>query len=343
MSTRSSSSRPTSADVARHAGVSRATVSYVLNDTPGQTIPAATREKVLAAASALGYRPSAAARTLRRGTSDLVLALMPDWPGSETLTASTDALARELQRYGLTLLVHPGGADLETSSLWSAVTPAAVLADHDLPTAETTALADAGVALLPMSGAGEGPRAYGAEVQRLSGRAQAEHLVALGHTAIAVATPDDARLSFFSEPRRAGVVEVCAEHGLEPPVRVAVPASRADAGGAVEQLAVVATGVCAYNDEVAAMLIAGAADAGVAVPADLSIVGVDDVRVSALLVPGLTTVRQPVDASARSAAARVADALGRAPGDGSVADPLVAGSALPLPELVTRGSTAPPR
>ncbi len=343
MSDRPVPSRPTSSDVARLAGVSRATVSYVLNDTQGQTIPEATRERVRAAATELGYRPSAAARTLRRGTSDLVLALMPDWPGSETLTASTDALARELQRYGLTLLVHPGGADLETSSLWSAVTPAAVLADHELPAAEKASLADAGVALLPMSGAGDGPRAYGAEVQRLSGRAQAEHLVALGHVAIAVATPDDDRLAFFSEPRRTGAAEVCAEQGLEAPMTVAVPTSRVDAAATVTRLAAVATGVCAYNDEVAAMLIAGAADAGVAIPADLSIVGVDDVRVSALLVPGLTTVRQPVDASARSAAARVAAALGRTLGDGTGVDPLVSGSALPVPELVTRGSTAPPR
>ena len=58
--------RATSADVAREAGVSRATVSYVLNDTPNQKIPEQTREKVLEAARKLAYSPSTAARALRR-------------------------------------------------------------------------------------------------------------------------------------------------------------------------------------------------------------------------------------------------------------------------------------
>ena len=66
--------RPTSADVARLAAVSRATVSYVLNDTPHQSIPEATRRRVLDAAAELGYTPSAAARALRSGRSDIVLA-----------------------------------------------------------------------------------------------------------------------------------------------------------------------------------------------------------------------------------------------------------------------------
>ena len=70
----------TSADVARESGVSRTTVSYVLNGTPGTSISDATRQRVLEAAARLGYAPSAAARTLRSGRSDLVLCLLPDWP-----------------------------------------------------------------------------------------------------------------------------------------------------------------------------------------------------------------------------------------------------------------------
>jgi len=59
--------RVTSTDVARAVGLSRTTVSYVLNDTPGQKIPENTRRRVLDAAASLGYAPSAAARTLRSG------------------------------------------------------------------------------------------------------------------------------------------------------------------------------------------------------------------------------------------------------------------------------------
>ena len=70
--------RPTGADVARRAGLSRATVSYVLNDTPHQAIPEPTRQRVLAAAAELGYTPSAAGRALRSGHSEVVLLLLPD-------------------------------------------------------------------------------------------------------------------------------------------------------------------------------------------------------------------------------------------------------------------------
>ena len=54
--------RPTATDVARRAGVSQATVSYVLNNNPRQAIPETTRRRVLTAADELGYTPSAAAR-----------------------------------------------------------------------------------------------------------------------------------------------------------------------------------------------------------------------------------------------------------------------------------------
>src|SRR5215218_9071233 len=96
------SRRVTSADVARMAGVSRATVSYVLNDTPHQTISAHTRDRVLHAAAVLGYAPSAAARTLRTGRSDVVLCLLPDWPIGPEVGSMLGNLSTALARSGLT-------------------------------------------------------------------------------------------------------------------------------------------------------------------------------------------------------------------------------------------------
>ena len=61
--------RPTSADVAAKAGVSRTTVSFVLNDRPGANISPPTRERVLLAAAELGYHPHAPARILACGKS----------------------------------------------------------------------------------------------------------------------------------------------------------------------------------------------------------------------------------------------------------------------------------
>src|SRR4051812_37433476 len=69
----------TSGDVAKAAGVSRATVSYVLNQRPDKKISDSTRRLVLAAANDLGYQPSPAARALANGRGDAILLLVPDW------------------------------------------------------------------------------------------------------------------------------------------------------------------------------------------------------------------------------------------------------------------------
>ena len=71
------SARPTTADVARLANVSTATVSYVLNDVEGHRISARTRDAVYRAAQQLGYRPNLAARNLARGKSGAVLYVVP--------------------------------------------------------------------------------------------------------------------------------------------------------------------------------------------------------------------------------------------------------------------------
>src|SRR6185312_14686232 len=96
--------RVTSADVAREAGLSRATVSYVLNDTPHQKIPDETRQRVLATAARLGYAPSAAARALRSGRSELVLCLLPDWPMGPQVGEMLEHLSSSLAQYGLTFV-----------------------------------------------------------------------------------------------------------------------------------------------------------------------------------------------------------------------------------------------
>src|SRR5690242_1058944 len=103
--------RVTSADVARLAGVSRATVSYVLNDRPGQSISTDTRSRVLDAAARLGYAPSAAARALRSGRSEVVLCLLPDWPIGPEVGALLGNLSTEMARAGLTFVVHPGSRE----------------------------------------------------------------------------------------------------------------------------------------------------------------------------------------------------------------------------------------
>ncbi|WP_250008463.1 LacI family DNA-binding transcriptional regulator [Actinoplanes sp. M2I2] len=286
----STTRRVTSADVARLAGVSRATVSYVLNDTPRQTISAGTRDRVREAAARLGYSPSAAARTLRTGRSDVVLCLLPDWPIGTEVGSNLGHLSAALARHGLTLVVHPGNhADRPIAELWKAITPAAVIAYTAFTDPEIAAMRSAGVALIALSRRDRGHEL--AVPQELVGRRQAEHLAQAGHTRLGYAYPDDPRVRFFAEPRLAGVRAVCAARRLPTPVGLTVPLDPAAAADAVRRWqATGVTGVCAYNDEVALAVLAGLRRDNRSAPDDLAVIGVDDIPAARLAGPPLTTV-----------------------------------------------------
>src|SRR4051794_28893723 len=137
--------RITSADVAREAGVSRTTVSYVLNETPHQKIPDATRQRVLDAVARLEYAPSAAARALQSGRSDVVLCLLPDWPIGPAVGALLELLSTALANEGLTLIAHPRAAGRPVNQVWRVIGPAAVIAWESLDAADVAAMRAAGV------------------------------------------------------------------------------------------------------------------------------------------------------------------------------------------------------
>ncbi|UQU61325.1 LacI family transcriptional regulator [Couchioplanes caeruleus] len=304
--------RVTSADVARVAGVSRATVSYVLNDTPGQTISGATRARVRDAAAMLGYAPSAAARALRTGRSDVVLCLLPDWPIGHEVGNLLTHLSTELARAGLTFVVHPGtGAQPPGAELWKAITPAAVLAFTGFSDPEIAAMRAAGVALVvALLGPGTGAGRELQVPQERIGRLQAAHLADAGHVRLGYAYPDDARVRIFAEPRLDGVRAACAGRALpEPEVyTVALEAGAAAAAVRAWRSAGV-TAVCAYNDDVALAVLAGMRGTGLAAPADLALIGVDDLPAARLAAPPLSTVTTDQRAVAAHLAATVAAAV----------------------------------
>jgi DNA-binding LacI/PurR family transcriptional regulator len=324
--TEPSTRRVTSADVARVAGVSRATVSYVLNDTPHQTISAGTRTRVLDAAASLGYSPSAAARTLRTGRSDVVLCLLPDWPIGPEVGALLGNLSTALARSGLTFVVHPGSReDRPIAELWKAITPAAVLAFADFSDEEMDAMRSAGVALVVALLGRSRQRRRELEVpQQLVGRLQAEHLAGRGHTLLGYALPDDERVRIFAEPRLDGVTAACARLGLAAPAAETVPLNPAPAEVAVGRWRDRGvTAVCAYNDEVALAVLAGMRRRGLAAPADLAVIGVDDIPAARLAAPALTTVTTDQAAVAAHLSATVVAAINGRP------EPRI-----PMPDLV---------
>jgi DNA-binding LacI/PurR family transcriptional regulator len=308
--------RVTSADVARVAGVSRATVSYVLNATPRQTISAGTRTRVLDAAASLGYAPSAAARTLRTGRSDVVLCLLPDWPIGQEVGALLGSLSTALARAGLTFVAHPGSReDRPIAEIWKAITPAAVLAFAEFSDGETDAMHAAGVALVvALLGRSRQRRGELEVSQRLVGRLQAEHLAAQGHTRLGYAYPDDERVRIFAEPRLNGARASCAARGLAEPVVQTVPLEVAVAADAVRRWrGAGVTGVCAYNDEVALAVLAGIRADGPDPSADLAVIGVDDIPAGRLAAPALTTVTTDQVAVAERLAATIVAAVNGRP------------------------------
>jgi len=308
--------RVTSADVARAAGVSRATVSYVLNETPHQTISAGTRTRVRDAAASLGYAPSAAARTLRTGRSDVVLCLLPDWPIGHELGALLGNLSTALARSGLTFVAHPGSReDRPIAEIWKALTPAAVLAFADFSADEIDAMRSAGVALVVALLGRTRQRRRELEVpQQLIGRLQAGYLAAQGHTRLGYGYPDDERVRIFAEPRLDGARAACVERGLPEPVVRTVPLDPAAAREAVREWRVEGvTAVCAYNDEVALAVLAGMRPDGLAAPTDLAVIGVDDIPAGRLAAPALTTVTTDQVAVAAHLAGTIVAAIHQRP------------------------------
>lgn len=285
---------PTSADVARLAGVSRATVSYVLNNATAVRISEPTRRRVREAARELGYVPHAAARSLRAGHSRMVLMPAPAIPAGPLYSRFLAELQSALGRLDYTVVQY-GTVGLqgdEAARAWAELRPVAVL----VPGA---GLGPPGVAVLRRSGARAvvtlGPeRVEGAHALLMDheavGHCAGAHLHAGGRRRIGVVVPAEAGLEAFSRPRLAGVRR--AVRGTDATV-TALPLAYTEQAAARLAARWRGTGldaVFAYNDEYAMLLMRALQDEGVRVPEDVAVVGADDLMLGRLLRPRLTTV-----------------------------------------------------
>lgn len=284
--------RVTARDVARHAGVSQSTVSYVLNDAPNQTFPETTRAKVRQAAKELGYTPSAAARALRRGTSESVLVVLPDAPIGENLARAIEAITEIVEPHGYTVVYRRQQDARSLSSLWHELMPAAIANLAAFPVEERERIEQAGIPVVA-SGLDFGDSQVLGMPQSVVGRLHVQHLVDRGHRRIAFAASTDPKVGEFLTRRLEGVRSECAERGLPAPVVVAVPLDEDAAARAVAELLAgpePVTAVSAYNDEIAFAVLAGMRRHGLTAPDDLAVIGVDNIPLAQFAVPPLTTV-----------------------------------------------------
>ncbi|MFD4866457.1 LacI family DNA-binding transcriptional regulator [Streptomyces sp. NPDC058412] len=296
---------PTSADVARLAGVSRATVSYVLNNAEAVRISEPTRRKVREAAEELGYVPHAAARSLRAGHTRIVLLPTPNVPIGPLYSAFLNELQWALRRLDYTVVQYGslGLSGDEAVRAWAELRPVAVisLGEITLSAHNVATLKRAGArAVITMGPVGvPGAHALVMDQQEVGARAAA-HLVERGRRRIGVVVPEEEGLELFSAPRLAGARSVASAAdaaGAEGTDGVRVePVPMAYSEESAAALAARWRGlgldaVFAYNDEYAMLLMRAFQDEGLRIPEDVAVIGADDLLIGRLLRPRLSTVR----------------------------------------------------
>jgi LacI family transcriptional regulator len=319
-------------DVANAAGVSVATVSRAMQ--PDGPVRASTRELVLAVADRLGYQPNRAARGLVTGRTMNLGLVVPDLlnPFFAAIAKGTQLTAR--------------GRDLSVFTVDTDENPA-----DEITAVRSLAKQVDGIVLCS-------PRIDDASLRRLQEEIQApivlvhrrmtgmnsvhasldegmqqafEHLVGLGHEVIAhVGGP---RASWLGDRRAAAIRAAAGRTGIsvidlghvepqfEGGIRAAESVRSSDA-----------TAVIAYNDIVAFGLVSRLAERGYSLPGDLSVIGCDDVSLSAMTNPRLTTIRLPKFDAGRVAVELLLEADHNEPREISLGS-----------ELIVRASTAAPR
>ncbi len=327
-------------DVAAEAGVGPSTVSRVLNDSP--KVSPDTRGRVLAAIAHLGYRPNPMARGLSSGRCQTLGVIVPFF---------THASAVERLR-GVVAALHDSRYDLVLFNVESRVHRDEHLAALRRDRADGLLvlslrprpqdferLSAAGIPVVLVDARGAGVSMVVTDDVE-GGRIATRHLVALGHERIAFLGEDPGNEFGFTSgvDRERGYREVLDDAGIAVrPDLVAYGAhDRTVAQRLTEQLLARSerpTAVFASSDVQAMGVLAAARAGGMHVPGDLSVVGFDDIEISAYA--GLTTVRQPLYESGHLGATILLDVVA-----GRVSEPVVQELSL---ELIERATTGPPR
>ncbi|GHO64119.1 LacI family transcriptional regulator [Ktedonobacter sp. SOSP1-52] len=303
---------PTSADVARLAGVSRATVSFVLNDAPDSRITEETRARVLAAAETLGYVPNAVASTLAAGRSQLVLIPFYHLPYSQIQSIAYDHIAERLTELGYTVLFHKDRLvhSKEAAKHWASLRPVAVIAEpHQLTDQAVEILHKAGIsALVP-----ENMIAPESDVQATleeAGVTAAEHLIASGHQRLGVVVPRDPLLLPVGLARLEGACKIGQIHGVTVE-RIDLALDERDAFVLAQRWwrSSHPSGVFAYNDEYAMLLMRALQDLGMGIPGDIAVVGCDNLPLCNFLRPRLTSIWPQPEETGRVIADRIHDVI----------------------------------
>lgn len=331
-------SRATIYDVAKEAGVSSATVSRVL---AGRDLVAeGTRARVLSVAERMGYRPNQIARSLSSRTSDMVAVMLPDITNpffSELVKGVQSAAFRR----GLTTLICNTESDpaLERrylDGLLATQVHFILVVGLTLDSETMQGYASEGLTFIAL----DRPVQLASPVlvqsdNRGGGELAVAHLIGLHHRRIAhIAGPRHVALS---ADRRQGYLDALSAAGIEFDDTLVVESEFSEQGGArafeeLDRRGGDFTALFAADDLIAMGAMSAARESGRSVPADLSLVGFDDVLHARYVAPPLTTVRQDAMAMGDRAIEVITASEGERP-TGTVVLPV---------SLVIRGSTGLP-
>ena len=334
-------SRPTSADVAARAGVSRTTVSFVLNYRTDIQISDETRQRVFLAASELGYHPHAPARQLAGGRSHVLGLVLRQTAeqvaGDATLAETLRGIASAARAAGSRVMVEPLAPEGTYDRLLRAQhADGLILSGPRVDDPSLAELANEGFPLV-LQGSLPGLAVPSVDIDNVAGaRGAVEHLLSLGHRRIACVT--NAGLSYTSARERLQGYRDAIESAGVPYDDTLVAEGSFDAASGERATAALLrrttfSAMFVASDVLALGAFGALREANRRVPDDVSIVGFDDVPLAAFFDPPLTTVRLP--------AFELGQAAGRALLD-RIADRAVPQRTLLPTELIVRGSTAPP-
>lgn len=337
--------------LAEHLQLSQTTISLVLNNSPSaKSIPQETRQRVLDAAEKLNYRPNYFARSLRQSRSLSVGVLAPDL-SEGYFTRVMSGVVEELTtaRYFYFTACHEWRPDLMQEYSRMLVERAV----DGFLLLNTPAEIEVPVPLVAISAHGSEPNVTHIVLDHVKAVSMAvTHLYELGHRRIAFmrgpkVIPD-------SEFRWEGIQQVARDLGLQ--INTAL-VTRIDSGGWSEKTgnhpmspeigyepmkALLErtrdfTAIFCFNDIAAIGAIRAITEAGLNVPADISVVGFDDIQSAAFCTPSLTTVRQPLNEMGKRGARILLERIAK-PEDTSLAAEVIM-----EPEFVIRESTGPVR
>ena len=318
-------------DVAREAGVSPATVSYILNDTPGLSFTPETRQRVLAAAEKLHYVANQAAKTLGSGRAEgivqskLIGVVIPQTEnkrkeshimfGNPFYGTFPSAVELEARRAGYQLILsgtNPGQSYIDIAksrTLDGVIILGAYPSDDEAEYKKYKIPA----VLVDCYGSGDSFFYSVRTDDRLGGYLATKYLIEQGHHRIAIVTGELKAHGVNSE-RYQGYLDALCEAGLTPAHDdVFEGLVGYDHGLEVaEELARTRrdiTALFASADITAIGLINGLHAAGLRVPEDVSVIGFDDVEYAKMCYPGLTTMRQNIMEKGRQAARLMIEAV----------------------------------